>query len=215
MKSAKIHFEQNIIRVKNLGAIYKSINSQTTQILDLSDILRAQYVMLVSALDHFIHEIVRIGMLETYLGKRKSTKAFKKFIFSIDDKVLFNKAIMVDIINEDNIEPYKDNTWLDYQIRHKNGFKSFQQADKIEEAILLVLDIDLWLEIENRLSIDKNKLKNRLNLIIKRRNQIAHEADIKFEDRELRDIRSDDIDSSIIFIELLVKTIFDISELKN
>jgi hypothetical protein len=48
MQSAKVHFEQNIIRVKNLGAIYASINLQTTPILDLSDILRAQYVMLVS-----------------------------------------------------------------------------------------------------------------------------------------------------------------------
>jgi hypothetical protein len=215
MKSAKIHFEQNIIRVKNLGAIYKNINSQTTQILYLSDILRAQYVMLVSALDHFIHEIVRIGMIEIYKDKRKETKKFKEFIFNLDEKILFKKAIMVKIINKDNIEPYKDTVWLDYQIRYKNGFKSFQQADKIREAMLLITDKDIWEELSSLMNQDSKMLKNKLNLIVDRRNQIAHEADIKFEDKELRDIRSDDIDNSIIFIESLVKSIFEISELES
>ena len=205
MKSAKIHLEQNIIRVKNLGAIYKNINSQTTQILDLSDILRAQYVMLVSALDHFIHEIVRFGMIEIYKDKRKETKKFKEFIFGLDAK----------IINKDNIEPYKDTVWLDYQIRYKNGFKSFQQADKIREAMLLITDKDIWEELSSLMNQDSKMLKNKLNLIVDRRNQIAHEADIKFEDKELRDIRSDDIDNSIIFIESLVISIFKISELDS
>ena len=84
MQSAKVHFEQNIIRVKNLGGIYDSINIQTTPILDLSDILRAQYVMLVSALDHFIHELVRFGMIEIYNGKRRVTKKFKDSIIFIE-----------------------------------------------------------------------------------------------------------------------------------
>jgi len=213
MKSAKIHFEQNIIRVKNLGAIYRSINSQTTQILDLSDILRTQYIMLVSALDHFIHEIVRIGMIEIYNEDRVATKKFKEFIFSIDKNILFKKAVMVEIIDKDDfgntIEPYKKTDWLNHQIRYRNGFKSFQQSDKIEEAILLILDIDLWSEVENKLNINKKFLKNRLDLIIERRNQIAHEADIEPTYQELREINIEDINDSILFIEALVEVIFD------
>lgn len=205
MKSAKKHFEQNIERVKNLGNIYKSINLQTTKVLDLSDILRAQYVLLVSALDHFVHEIVRLGMIEIYNEKRKVTKEFKAFILSIDKDVLFKKAIMEE----------KDDIWLDYQIRHKNGFKSFQQADKIKEAMLLIIDTDIWEQVAEILNEDIKSLKNRLNLIIDRRNQIAHEADIEPTYQELRNIHIDDLNDSIEFIENLVTKIFEIVKSKT
>lgn len=205
MRTAKIHFEQNIERVKHLGAIYKSINNQTTSILDISDILRAQYVMLVSALDHFIHEVVRIGMIETYNNSRKPTKTFKEFILSIPEEILFKKAIM----------EVKNNQWLDYQIRHRNGFKSFQRADKIGEAILLIKDIKLWDEIEDILGTDSKILKKKLNLIVERRNQIAHEADIEPTYQTLRNIESRDINDSIEFIENLVRAIYQICELPS
>jgi len=211
MQSAKVHFEQNIIRVKNLGAIYGSINLQTTAILDLSDILRAQYVMLVSALDYFIHEIIRIGMLETYKNKRKATKEFKAFMLSLSKDILFDKAIMVEIINPktDNLEAYKDIDWLNHQIRYRNGFKSFQEADKIKEAMLLIIDTDIWEEVANNLEDDVRQIKRKLNLIIDRRNQISHEADIEPTYQELRTIYVEDVKDSIIFIESLVEVIFN------
>lgn len=199
MESAKIHFEQNIVRVKNLGAIYDSINLQTTQILDLSDILRAQYVMLVSALDHFIHELVRFGMIEIYNENRRATKKFKEFIFSTDKNILFQKAIMEE----------KSDVWLNHQIRHRNGFKSFQEADKIKEAMLLIIDTDIWEEVANRLKGDARQMKRKLNLIIDRRNQISHEADIEPTYQELRVIYVEDVNDSIIFIESLVEVIFN------
>ncbi len=199
MQSAKVHFEKNIIRVKNLGAIYQSINSQTTPILDLSDILRAQYVMLVSALDHFIHELVRFGMIEIYNENRRATKEFKEFIFSTDKNTLFQKAIMEE----------KSDVWLNHQIRHRNGFKSFQEADKIKEAMFLIIEVDIWTEVANVLEEDVRQIKRRLNLIIDRRNQISHEADIEPTYQELRNIYVEDINDSIVFIESLVEVIFD------
>ena len=199
MQSAKVHFEQNIIRVKNLGAIYGSINLQATAILDLSDILRAQYVMLVSALDYFIHELVRFGMIEIYNGNRRVTKEFKEFIFSTDKNTLFQKAIMEE----------KSDVWLNHQIRYRNGFKSFQEADKIKEAMLLIIDTDIWEEVANNLEGDIRQIKRKLNLIIDRRNQISHEADIEPTYQELRTIYVEDVKDSIVFIESLVEVIFN------
>jgi len=195
MQSAKVHFEQNIIRVKNLGTIYESINLETTPILDLSDILRAQYVMLVSALDHFIHELVRFGMIETYNGSRRATQKFKEFILGLDKNILFTKAIMEE----------KNNEWLNGQIRHKNGFKSFQESDKIKEALYLILEYDIWIKVRQDLGDD---ITSKLNLIIKRRNQISHEADIEPTYQGLRAIYIEDVQDSIIFIESLVEKIF-------
>ena len=154
--------------------------------------------MLVSALDHFIHEIIRIGMIEIYNNKREPTKEFKTFILTLDEKILFKKAIMED----------KNDTWLEYQIRVRNGFKSFQQADKIKEAMLLIIDKDIWNELSSVLNQDSKILKNRLNLIVDRRNQIAHEADIEPIYHELREIDIEDINNSILFIESIVKTIY-------
>lgn len=200
MQIAKTHFEQNIIRVRSLGSIYNSINNETT-IEDISDILRAQYVMLVSALDHFIHEVVRLGMIETYNNQRTPTKKFKEFILTLDKNILFNKAVMEE----------KSDTWLNYQIRHKNGFKSFQESDKIKEALFLILEYDIWDKVIQYL--DDENIKKKLNLIIDRRNQISHEADIDPEDNSLREVREDDINYSIDLIEKIVNTIFEICKL--
>ena len=199
MLNAKVNFEQNIIRVKNLGEIYDSLNFQTTPTLDLSDILRAQYVMLVSALDHFIHELIRFGMVEIYNGERRETKKFKEFILSIDKNILFQKAIM----------EAKSDVWLNHQIRHRNGFKSFQEADKLKEAMSLIIDTDIWEEVANKLEDDVLQIKRKLNLIIDRRNQISHEADIEPTYQELRIIYIDDVKDSIIFIESLINVIFN------
>ncbi len=197
MKNVKLHFEQNIIRVKNLGLIYNTIGTSST--LDLSDILRAQYVMLVSALDHFIHELVKFGMLEIYNGNRKVTKKFKQFILSTDKDILFQKAIMEE----------KNDVWIDYQIRHRNGFKSFQEAEKIKEAISLIIDTNIWEEITTNSESGFQQIKRKLNLIIDRRNQISHEADIEPTYQELRTIYIDDVKDSILFIESLINRIYN------
>ena len=75
MQAAIDQFRRNIQRVRNLGAIYQALSAQTTQALDLSDLLRSELVMAVSALDHYIHELVRLGMLEAYQGNRVQTDA--------------------------------------------------------------------------------------------------------------------------------------------
>lgn len=68
--------------------------------------------------------------------------------------------------------------WLENQIISQHSWKSFQQSKKIEEALALVSDKKLWEEISRLLNVDSEELKKRLNLIVDRRNKIAHEADI-------------------------------------
>ncbi|MFY4781692.1 HEPN domain-containing protein [Aliarcobacter butzleri] len=200
--NAKQHFDKNIERVKHLGFIYTTVNDTTTSAVDLSGILRAQYVMLVSALDYYLHELIRSFMIEIYKGNKSSTKGFKKFIFSIDQDVLLKKGI----INPQNEE------WLNFQILYKNGFKSFQHSSKIVEAFELITDLkseDLWKNISNGMGqlFCENDIITKLNLIIERRNQIAHEADIEPTFNTLRSIYKTDVEDSINFIETFVTSI--------
>ncbi len=50
MKTSIEQFRENIARVRNLDAIYTGLIHRTTSALDLSDILRAEIVLGVSAL---------------------------------------------------------------------------------------------------------------------------------------------------------------------
>jgi len=166
MKSAIDQFRENIVRVRSLGAIHGAIKAQTTIALDLSDILRAQLVLAASALDHYVHEVVRLGMLEIHAGHRNSTPAFLKFPITMENvHQTMTTPISVD--------------WLETAIRTRNGWQSFQQPDNISNAIRLISDIRLWDEVALSLGAESSSLvKEQLKLIVERRNKIAHEADI-------------------------------------
>ncbi|HEV2491548.1 MAG TPA: HEPN domain-containing protein [Terriglobia bacterium] len=198
MQEAIDQFRANIRRVRNLGALYKAMSAQTTQALDLSDLLRAQLVTAVSALDHFVHEVVRFGMLQTYRNKRKPTRAFLQF------------SIAVESVQQALANPSSDD-WLESEIRARHGWRSFQQADKVTEAVRLVSDVKLWEEVGGRLGKPPQDIKQQLNLIVDRRNKIAHEADIDptFPGRRWP-INEVLVNQAIDFVELVVEAIHSI-----
>jgi hypothetical protein len=70
MQSALDQFRISIGRVRDLIALHNSVRATATSALDVSDILRASLVLVVSALDYYIHEVVTLGMLEIYRGQR-------------------------------------------------------------------------------------------------------------------------------------------------
>jgi len=83
MNSALEQFQSNIQRTRILFGIHDVLKTQTTGALDISDILRSALVMAVSALDQYIHEIVRLGILEIYRGERNITIPSLKFNVSL------------------------------------------------------------------------------------------------------------------------------------
>jgi hypothetical protein len=165
MQSAHNHFQSNIGRARDLQALYVTLSVTTTGALDLSDILRASIVLAVSALDHFVHEVTRIGMLEIYGSTRPKTEAFGRFSVTMEN-------VLLCVAMPSSLQ------WLDDEVRKQHGWLSFQTADKVADAIRLICAKKLWEEVGGRLGIDARSAKNRLNLIIDRRNKIAHEADM-------------------------------------
>ena len=196
MEAAIEQFRVNIDRVRNLGAIFKALRSQTTEVLDLSDILRAELVMGVSALDHYVHELVRLGMLEIYHGHRIAPPAFLRFQVTLDN-------IIQGIANP------ADDSWLEDQIRSRHGYQSFQRPDKIAGAIRLISSVQLWNEVAQHSGMTAQQVKQKLTLVVERRDKIAHEADMNpsFPGNRwpIDEILADD---AIDFIELLAETIY-------
>lgn len=165
MQAAIEQFRANIARVRDLGAIYSSLRSQTTPAMDLTDILRAEMVLAVSAFDHYIHDVTRMGMQEIYQGTRPHTPAFLRFNVSLENVL----QGMADPTSTD---------WLENEIRTQHGWRSFQHADNVADAIRLVSGKSLWAELAGMLGQSPREVKEELNLIVDRRNKIAHEADM-------------------------------------
>src|SRR3989338_1177243 len=118
MHNAIQQFRSNIERVRALGGLYAALSRLTTPAVDSTDILRAQIVLAVSALDHYIHEFTRLGMIEVFNGLRPPTDAFRRFQVSIDAAMLGLKAV-------------GGSSWFEGEIREKHKFLSFQYPDKI------------------------------------------------------------------------------------
>ena len=198
MQAAIDQFRVNIGRVRNFGTMYKILSAQTTQVLDLSDILRAELVMAVSALDQYIHELVRLGMLEAYSGHRVQTQAFLRF------QVALGGALQ-------GISAPTSADWLEDQITTRHGYQSFQHPDSIAGAIRLISDAQLWNEVASHLGMSPQDVKQKLIFIVDRRNKIAPEADM---DPSFLGKRwhIDDVlvDDAINFIEQLAENIYTV-----
>jgi hypothetical protein len=148
-----------------LRALFGNLTAITAGTLDLTDILRASIVSAVSAIDTFIHDITRIGMVEIFQNARPTTDAFGRFSISMGNVLSV-------------IATPGDTKWLENEIRRQHGWLSFQHPDKIADALRFFCGKDLWKEVGFRLAIDPKSVKNRLALIVDRRNKIAHEADM-------------------------------------
>ncbi|MBD2137040.1 hypothetical protein H6F32_05445 [Anabaena sp. FACHB-1237] len=214
MQSAIDQFRISIERVRDLISLHNSIKSQATAALDLSDILRAALVLVVSALDYYIHEVVTLGMLEIYRGTRSepsvnrnaTQSAFSRFQVSLgnasedrkvaidigswilteiqqnygDDFLQQSHEIshLIPIISNTILNRLNNNSWLEAEIRESLSYKSFQDPDKIADAIRLISDKKLWDEVANKMGRTTKDVKQQLNFIVDRRNKIAHDADI-------------------------------------
>lgn len=213
MKRALIEFDQNIEEVRRIHAIYTHL----TQELHLSsneadDLLRAIIINTISALDRYIHEIVRIGLLEIFFEKRSPTSRFQKF--PITAKTI--KLALAYNDDDDNNTASALLASLEEEITSYFKSKSFQHPKNIKDALDYIWDEEhKWQKIAPQMPSlqgstinEKQKyLDQRLILIVDRRNQIAHEADRDIETGHKRDISISEVESIIIFIQELAHAI--------
>ena len=122
-------------------------------------------VLAVSSLDHFIHVTIEEGILEMYQGVRSSTPSFEEFHITMSNvKYALNNP--------------SDISWVRDQIRKNLGYKSYQKSESIAGALKLISSKKIWDEVEIIMGSAKAQITLELDLIIERRNKIAHEADL-------------------------------------
>jgi hypothetical protein len=165
MQRALNQLGSNMARVNFLIGTYAVVETQTTAAIDVSDILRAAVVQSVSALDHFIHELQRLGVLEIHAGARPATPTYHLLV---DE---FRALSQVD----PTIWPPAE---IDAAIRERNSWRTFQQPQKIAEALSLVTTAPIWAGVAQGIHLSASDVQTRIRVIVDRRNKIAHEADM-------------------------------------
>jgi hypothetical protein len=213
MQTAKNQFSHNIQYVRELQVLYQSLKEEQQLPNDLSDLLRAEIVYVVSALDKLVHELVRIGMLQVFTGNRPKTKSFERF--TISNKTL-DKIIETSLERKANPSrpPLADEElpsyWFEQEIVLKNKHFSYQEPKMIAEGLGLIWQEEYkWQKIGLRMAMTEQEVKETLNPIVSRRNQIVHEADINLQTGLKNEILDTDTKDIVDFIEKLGNAIYN------
>ena len=198
MRHAKTLFF-NLIAQRNVAAGLYEYLSENKIPVDSSDLLRWQWVLAVAALDKYIHDIVRIGMVDEFSERRVHTSKYNTFQLSMNTFSAISSSLTPAIEFEK-------------EVVHRNSYLAFQDPDKIADALAYIWDKpNKWDIISSNMKtlISAKDLKTKLKNIIVRRNQIVHEGDCLFTTMSLsqQPICLSDTEDVIRFITELVEAI--------
>jgi hypothetical protein len=140
------------------------------------ELLRAEWVARVSALDLYVHELIAQQMLAIFEGRRPPSPAYLKFEISNETLNRIRAAAT----------PSDASAAFDLYVRSYLSRITYQAPDDIADGVRLCSSIELWREVALRLGAspatktDKAKsLKTQLSLVVRRRHIIAHEGDLQ------------------------------------
>lgn len=170
------HFNSAWERCEELAALHSYLSSHLTGAIKPDEILRAEWVSRVSALDLYVHELVAQNMLAVFNGARATSPAYSKFQIPTETLSRIRSA------NSST----EASQYFDLEVRTRLGFNSYQDPEKIADGIRLVSPIELWNEVALHLGatqqtklVQARSLKRSLSIIVERRNKIAHEGDLQ------------------------------------
>jgi len=106
-------------------------------------------------------------------------------------------------------ERLTQSTWLETELRERLSYQSFQQPDKIADALRSICDRPLWDTVAADLDRSSQSIKQQLREIVDRRNKIAHEADVdpSYGIGNRWPIDADMVSQTVDFVEQVVQSI--------
>ena len=190
MSLQKDTFDKCVCSCMELEGIYNYLKSNhvTTEI---NALLRSEYVLLVSAFDCYIHQVVRQKLVDSFfLGTSVCDEALLPFSTAQRACIETDSAIKRDILIP--------------AIETRLSYDSYQSPKSIEHALGLIGLRSIWSSLSPGMRMNADDIKLQLSLIVKRRNQIAHEADLDPTTGEYRIIENSDVYICRDFLSRLV-----------
>jgi len=151
------------------------------------EFFRSEIVMLVSALDYYMFEILKTGITQIYLKERETTESF-------DNLKLPMKYLTSALENPES------NEWLSEAIVEVFGTSSFQSVKQINYVLSIISKKKILGKIASSMSLSRRELTHKINNLCLRRHQIAHNSDIPCESNKEESISFEYIQESIKLI---------------
>lgn len=200
MINAIKQYNSNKIHIEDYSKLYVLLEQNIPALCPQRDeLLRAQIVMAVSAVDTFFHNVVKTGLLQIFNGSRPIGKAASYPIELLD----------VISINREN-DSYKKQLLLENAIMKISSKDSYQSAASIEYAVGLLGIKGIWTKLSPLMGIPAEDIKNKISLIVRRRNQIAHESDINPATMLRYPITKADADDVVDFLDKFVNSVYNL-----
>jgi len=168
MLNAQSVFDAGLDSANELSALYSYLTGSVASPFQYGDVLRSQIVYSVSALDKLMHDIIRIGMVESFNGTRPPTVKYLAEPISL----AFHKELSGAVVPPQQ-------TLFEQEITRKLRVLSYQEPGKICDGLSYIWpEKHKWQKIAADMGVDEDASKTRLKLIATRRNAIVHESDI-------------------------------------
>ncbi len=197
MYRALSQFERSIEETKMLSDLYDYVTKTLTVPMSFKDILRSQIVYSVSAFDKLIHDLVRIGMVEIFIGRRQPTQKYLSENISLD---LYQKILSTTIPPKEFL--------FEQEMFKKLKTVAYQDPSKIADGLSYIWsETHKWQKISSLMSMNEDTVKTTLKGICDRRNKIVHESDVDPFSGLKYDIEKEESESAVNFLLLCGKTI--------
>ncbi len=200
MYKSHSEFKSNIQSSRDLSTLYTYLTDNVKSGYSFEDVLRFQVVSAVSAIDKLIHDLIRVGMLDIFNGKRQQTPKY------------LNESISLSLLHElDSATIPPREYYFEKYLVQKLGQMAFQSPDKISDGLSFIWnEKEKWKKISSRIGQEQDSVKTTLRLIVDQRNRIVHEADVDLSSGAKFQISKVDCDFNVNFIESCGTAIFEL-----
>ena len=194
MSYEKMHFDKCLDTCNEMATVFSYLQSNHVETLCIDSILRAEFVLLVSALDYYIHQIVCHDIVCNFFSGS----------FICTETLIPMETIW--LLDRANNQQEKEEI-LYAALKKRLSRDSFQSSRSIEYALGLIGKQHIWKQLSQKMGNTAENIKKTLDLIVLRRNQIAHEADLEIHTGTYRHISLQDVNDCRDFLSDLVVSI--------
>lgn len=190
MSSEKDFFDKQIISLQDITIVFQYMHANAS-LVNTSSLLRAEYVLIVSAFDNYLHQVVRKKVRESFFGGG-------------DMPSNLNFPISIFQIMNSETNAAEQQMIFDAGLKKVLEKDSYQSPKSLEYALSLINVSHIWTKVAPGIGDTPEHIKSKLSIIVKRRNQIAHEADVDYSTGEPRLIDAQTVLECREFLIMLV-----------
>ena len=161
----------------------------------------------ISAFDRFMHDFVTDRFMFLLVSNAPVPDRARNI------KIGFN--VLCSLNDNASVNAYNE---VERALREHLSWQSFQHPDKVSSVLSALFNGEIWSKLSSRMVMSERDAKNTLELIVDRRDKIAHEADIRNESIasgsgiEKYPIDVATVSDALSFIENLVDSINALAE---